>query len=502
MTRHLCISVTFLDPLFHGRVDGGRLAEWPPSPLRLFQALLAGARAGCRDQSWSDVKARAFEWLERRDPPEIVAPKCRAARSYTLYVPNNDGDKVHDRQDRLTSKVARPHRLLKGDTVHYLWSIGDYEWSQAETRAAVDVLCQESRHLLSVGWGIDMAVGNARVLSATHLAEALSAAPERWQAHRGTGSRIPMEGTLVDLDRAYGEFVNTVRSDGTILNPTPVRRFRAVTYRRLGSLPDRPFAAFGLWRVDDLERRRAFRQEDAIVVAAMLRHAACEAAKRDSHQFPGGSDVYVAGHVNSSEQTPPRFSYLPLPTIGHPHADGMIRRVIVAEPHGGDGRHREWVELRLRGCELVGQNGGHPVAVLHRTPTDDKVVPQYVGPAKVWASVTPVILPGYDDFKAIADCRDTHPIKAERLLLKCLQQAGIPPESVADLTMRKAPFWAGSLHPRQYRRPEYLANPHAKPGWHVHLVFREPVPGPLAIGAGRHCGLGLFAGLDTGTPRS
>ncbi len=40
MIRYLCISATFLDGRFHGRRDGGE-SEWPPSPLRLFQALVA-----------------------------------------------------------------------------------------------------------------------------------------------------------------------------------------------------------------------------------------------------------------------------------------------------------------------------------------------------------------------------------------------------------------------------------------------------------------------------
>ena len=45
--RYALISVTFLDPVFHGRADGEE-PEWPPSPLRLFQALLAGAAAASR----------------------------------------------------------------------------------------------------------------------------------------------------------------------------------------------------------------------------------------------------------------------------------------------------------------------------------------------------------------------------------------------------------------------------------------------------------------------
>ncbi|MER3462825.1 MAG: type I-U CRISPR-associated protein Cas5/Cas6, partial [Armatimonadota bacterium] len=45
MTRHLCISVTPLDDLFHGKGDDDE-PEWPPSPMRLFQALVAGSRTG------------------------------------------------------------------------------------------------------------------------------------------------------------------------------------------------------------------------------------------------------------------------------------------------------------------------------------------------------------------------------------------------------------------------------------------------------------------------
>jgi CRISPR-associated protein Csb2 len=37
--QYFCISVHFLDGLFHGQTGQDR-GEWPPSPLRLFQSLL------------------------------------------------------------------------------------------------------------------------------------------------------------------------------------------------------------------------------------------------------------------------------------------------------------------------------------------------------------------------------------------------------------------------------------------------------------------------------
>ena len=115
MPSHLCLSVTFLDSLFHGKGDGDK-PEWPPSPMRIFQALLAGSLTGCRIKEWTTKKADSFRWLEQSRPPIIIAPIARIESPYTLFVPNNDSDKRFDRQERLTSKILRPHRLLGGDT--------------------------------------------------------------------------------------------------------------------------------------------------------------------------------------------------------------------------------------------------------------------------------------------------------------------------------------------------------------------------------------------------
>jgi CRISPR-associated protein Csb2 len=190
----------------------------------------------------------------------------------------------------------------------------------------------------------------------------------------------------------------------------------------------------------------------------------------------------VAGHIGKLDRTPPRFSYVPLPTIGHEHADGMIRRLLIAEPLGGDGIHARWAQSRLRNATLRDQDGNDRGILLDfwRAASAD-MIRRYVDEARTWCTVTPVILPGFDDGKRA---------KAETLFLAAVRQAELPIGSVAELTLRKAPFWLGSQHPRQYAVPDYLKH---LPGWHVQLLFREPVPGPLAIGAGRHAGLGTFA---------
>jgi len=244
-------------------------------------------------------------------------------------------------------------------------------------------------------------------------------------------------------------------------------------------LPARPYAVF------ELAEGVAFRQEDAAKVAAMLRSLASRCAREDTHEFPGGSETYVAGHTGKQGPTPPRFSYMPLPTIGHEHADGMIRRLLVAEPFGGDGLHARWAQSRLRNARLQDRDGNDRGVLLDLWRAGSgRIIRRYVDEARTWCTVTPVILPGFDDGKRP---------KAENLLLAAARQADLPVDAVAELTMRKAPFWPGSQHSRRYFMPPYLKD---LPGWHVRLTFHEPVPGPLAIGAGRHAGLGILAARE------
>jgi CRISPR-associated protein Csb2 len=477
MLRYIWISVTFLDPLFHGKRDSDE-AEWPPSPMRLFQALLAGARAGCRRLEWSESKAQAFRWLAGKQPPLMVAPEACLARSYSLYVPNNDSDEKPERTERLTTKTARPHHLLGGDTVNYLWLIDDTDWLAAEQNT--DIICSEARHILALGWGIDQVVGNGRVVTERELSALFGRRWHPWKTHRpGSISwRVPCAGSLEDLDRVYQSFLRRVRGKQYFpeLRPTC---FETATYMRTEMLPQRSYACF------ELQEGIAFRQQDTVKVASMLRSLTCAAAKADSHEFPGGSELYVAGHLGKSKLHVPRFSYLPLPSIGHEHADGMIRRLLIAEPFGGNGSHADWAQKRL--CNLVVRDKEQNERGVLLDPwrkSSRSMVRRYVDESRTWSTVTPLILPGFDDGKQA---------KAERLMMSAAQQAGIPVSAIAELTLRKAPFWPGSQHPRQYMVPNYM---NGLPGWHALIVFREPIPGPLAMGAGRHAGLGLFAAMD------
>ena len=119
------LSIRLLDGAFHGRGGGGE-PEWPPSPLRAFQALVNAAARRWRADQFEDYARPALEWLEGLGPPVVVAPPGRAAaRPYRLYVPNNAGDLMvakwargdarADMSEHRTEKDVRPTRFAGPD---------------------------------------------------------------------------------------------------------------------------------------------------------------------------------------------------------------------------------------------------------------------------------------------------------------------------------------------------------------------------------------------------
>ena len=493
MTNFLCISVTHLDALFHGKGDNG-IPEWPPSPLRLFQAILRGAQTGCHIAEWTDEKAAAFKWLERCEAPLIVCPQVSRATGYTLFVPNNDSDREYDRQHRLTSKAVRPYRLpeeLENRTLDYLWRLDHEKDSSAINHA--ELLCGEVRHLLALGWGIDQAVASGRILTSSQACvlqeDRVSWRPMDVRQQAGNSHRIPSKRTLRDLERVYGSFLNSVsgRQYTPPLRPSVFRRVRYFSPDHIAGLPH---AIFEL-RNDD-GGLFAYPQRKLIHIAGMVRHLAKEAMQ---HYPPIGVpddwvERYVAGHARKHDKEHRQFSYVPLPSIGHRYTDPSIRRVMIVAPVG-DGDWLEYLAGRISGSQLkpegneFGEQGPPTLNRVHR----DKVARQYTASANRWASVTPVILPGHTDRKSG---------KTIKLIERSLREAGIEQPCTFEWSpvSRFATSLAAHKTDREgkpiYFKPTYLQSLSAL---HLTLTFDDDfkVPGPLAIGAGRHCGFGLLA---------
>ncbi|MBM4093017.1 MAG: type I-U CRISPR-associated protein Cas5/Cas6, partial [Planctomycetes bacterium] len=513
--------VAFLDPVpgFHGRRDRNE-PEWPPSPLRVFQSLVAAAASRWRGTHFADGARPALQWFERIQsvsPPLIVAPHYHVGTAVRVAVPNNDMDspasywakgqepkKPHRPIDLRPLKTVRPVRLMNDEdrlaTVYYLTPLKD------GLCPYFDVLATAARSVTHLGWGVDMVAASASIVSHEDAAKFPG---ERWESieHASTDVyRIPVKGTLDALSRRQIAFLNRVAPDG--FNPVPpFSTFRVVGYRRATEPSQRQYAAFTLLKPDASGMKSFEPLRRTRDVAGMMRHALA-AAGHDLGWTDEQINVFIHGktpdgqHPASGQASPDRFQYLPLPTVNHAlgRIESIRRVLIAAPPHCGG--QVAWARRALAGAELVNQAGA--AALLTILPKSDWVLRQYTETSTTWSTVTPVILPGYDDpdhlRRKLKGCRDAETQKrylarldarVEQLLRKAFRQAGYSAELTehAETEWRAVGFRPGVELASRYLPPDNLD--HA-PRIHVQVRFPVPIPGPLAIGSGRFRGFGLF----------
>ncbi len=533
MASYFRLSVRFLDQRFHGCGHAGE-PEWPPSPLRAFQALVAAAARQHRGELTNEI-ALALQWLEtesEQHPPVILAPEIKEGCGYWLSVPHNAMDVVARAWSRGNESGTgdaneRTHRTMKrvraaylnGEAVHYVWSLRNPITD--EIRNHVHVLSTAAGGIAAVGWGLDLAFGHASLLSAP---EVETLAGERWlpfQVTSDTGWRVPLVGTLRQLSHRHQQFEGRFRPEG-LDAPAPLSAFRKIEYRRATEPPMGTFAAFSVLRLDSSGFRAFDPARRGLTVAGMVRGTVKRAAEQGAWPAPK-INAFVLGHADSNGNGKhvavgaARFAYLPLPTVESRgprkvRLAGSIRRVMLACFTNGCEEELAWAGRMLSGQELIDERSKAPVALLSAIPANEKMVRYYTQPAKTWATVTPVVLPGYDDpehlrrrmnsgdlssgqkeriLKRLAD-------RIEGLLRKAILQAGLPEELAdnAELEWRTAGFWPGTDLADRYGVPDHLKR---FPRFHVKVRWRnsnkEPieVPGPICFGGGRFYGIGLLA---------
>jgi CRISPR-associated protein Csb2 len=148
------------------------------------------------------------------------------------------------------------------------------------------------------------------------------------------------------------------------------------------------------------------------------------------------------------------------------------------------------------------------------------MVHRYTERATTWATVTPVILPGYDDPRKLrkrlfpTSEPEGQPLdqfgkkellarldrRIDLLLRKAVRQAGYSEELAqnAEIEWRGVGFLPGTELATRYAFPEKLRRFRRL---HVRIAWRDAggnpiaLPGPICLGGGRFYGLGLFAGV-------
>lgn len=548
MKQFLCIQVRFLRGSCHGRGDGSA-PEWPPSPLRLFQALVAAApsRWGKPDHPAVD----SLRWLERLSAPRILAPPARRTAPFRLYVPNNTADLAVPRwkkeiqsnlrdvkkyQGMRTEKDVCGHQIEReSDPVSFVWTV---EKLDGDPRLHISRLKDAAASLMHLGWGIDMAAADARLLSAEEVEKLPGESYQPVDEETGFQLRVPIRGTFDALKNRHRKFLKRIKIEGKertfqpvpdlttfckryYLSPNKSRKLRVVAF------------AFRPREQNTSARFQAFDPvEQGTAVAAMVRHLV---SQPEFHQQLGWEPKDLAmlhGHGETENDdrshqpvSGPRLAILPLPTIeprgqGQSRVLGSIRRVLLTVMRGDEKAPAKLDEVqRILAGQVLRPNPNDrrtPSAVLSPIH-EDKVIQQYLRPASSWATVTPVVLPGFDDPGGLRrrlrppqvenlSAKEKKEIlcklekRTEDLLRKAIRHAGYATEMAenAKLCWRGTGFWPGMALAGKSFVPQYL-RPFRR--LHVRIDWRDSkgkpikVNGPVCLGGGRFLGMGLFARL-------
>ena len=508
MNRALLLAVRFHEGRYHGHADRFRGVDgWPPSPGRLFQALVAAAARGSR---LLDDDRRALCWLEQRDPPRIAAPPVLRGQSVKLFVPNNDLDAVGGDPERVseirTDKHWRPCFFDPDQPVVYVW---DFDSGETEAERVRIIAAR----LYQLGRGVDMAWAVADILPRDEADVVLAAHGGVLYAPCGSGVggevACPHSGTLEGLvkrhERGRGRLAWHL-SDGVpreLFTQPPKASFCGVDY---GTPPRRLHF--------ELRDESGFTPRPLRLAAPLITGLRDAAAAKLRASLPAQAALFeklIVGRGADRRDLDLRIRMTPLPSIGAAHTDLSIRRVMIDIPAQCPIRVDDlgWAFAGIAPCNP--ETGEAWPGRLVSTE-DSRTADWFSQDGRIFRSVTAVALPaavrrrlGADEDSATKEAGERlgEEAKAAGAVFQALRHAGVRARPT-DIRVQREPFQRRGAMAERFADGSRFSK-HAL--WHVELRFPYAVPGPLIIGDGRFCGLGVMAPDDsaaratTGRPR-
>ncbi len=499
MTSALLISVRFHEGRYHGAGD------WPPSPARLFQALVAAAALPGLD----DNRRNALRWLEALNAPTIAAPaSIKGQPGFKIFMPNNDldaksGDIRRAAEIRSATKRIRPRLFDATVPLLYLWRF-DGDKSQAMC------ICDITGGLYQLGRGVDMAWAVGELVDEATAEKQLTDYPgavyRPSQGGKGLALGCPDIGSLASLEtrhKANAQRFTRINGKTQFANaPTP--RFRAVTYNstaarvlfdlRRTTAPGAPIAPWPL--------------NSAVALVQTLRDGACARLERHFNGSGMVEKVLIGRNATEADKAL-RIRIIPLPSIGHVHADRGIRRVLVEVPSDCPIRADD-IAWGFAGLEVtppvIDEGTGEILSSgVDLVKADDDSMLAHYGvaeehAARLWRGVTPLALPEdakrrrIDPAKVCEEAkggkeRTDEQQRACHAVIQALRHAGLR-EKVVGIRVQREPFDAKGERAETFATGTRFSKHQL---WHVEIEFAEAVKGPLLLGNGRYVGLGLMA---------
>jgi len=497
----LLISIRFHDGCYHGS------GEWPPSPARLFQALIAGTARG---EGLSEDAALAFKWLESLEAPTIAAPSAFAGQGFKTFVPNNDLDAVGGDPARIgeirTGKIIRPRTFDAAVPLLYTWTFEPSTDAERHARA----ICKIAENLYQLGRGVDMAWATGEIADEREAESRLCGNEGMlWQPNEsGNGAMLscPRPGSLASLTERFkamrGRFkgVGSGKKASLLFAQAPKPDFRQVPYN---SPP--VFLLFEIRSADGfapqlLERAVALTEKVRDLAVKRLKASAW---RRDDSKRETLADKIFIGRDSREADKARRIRITPLPSIGHAQTERSIRRVLITVPPDcpivtGD------IAWAFSGLVLADPETGEvPDDAAELVAAGDDTMLAHYGienSARLWRTVTPAALPERAARRRIDPSRMREEAKggterarenaaAASAVQQALRHAGIDAPAQA-IRVQREPFEGKGARAEAFETKPRFAKERL---WHVEVAFAEPVTGPLLIGDGHYLGLGLIA---------
>lgn len=531
-----------------------RRHEWPPHPARIFSALVA---THFEDPTTHPSERAALEWLEGQAPPEIHCGDADPRDPYDVFVPVNDTSIVDDlsgdvadveaarqavadeadpkeaakarRQlDKLEAKLktktakaiapivgAIPDAILaqgaallpdrRGKQPRSFPSVTPWPprmtlvWRgaepQPEQRATLDALA-------------------ARVVRIGHSSSLVAVRVLPDQEVTTTASRVPdPDGTEMlrgvesgQLARLCDDFVG---HQGMVSGRTLPAAVHAYTSPR----PARPSAPSGVFGDDWIVFAVASGDDDHLALPGIRAVDVARAFRKGLQSYAAQPPAeIISGHQPAGAPADrPHLAIVPLPFVGHRHADGGLRGVALVFPRavGLDDRRavlravHAWERsdrARLRGDRALlplFDRGGLELWLVRETrPELGSLRPTaWNGPARKWATVTPIALDRHPGDLRARDPKDQAAAieAAARSIEQACERQGLPLPRVS--VVPAAPVM-GAYKAQEFPAYPPIAGRTRRALTHAILEFERDVSGPLLLGAGRYHGLGLLRPVD------
>lgn len=444
--------------------DSPDRGDWPPSPARLFAALVAadGTRGRMRVTTGEELAI-----LEVASPPRILAnPRSEIELSQLVgrYVvaDGTASNTVQNYPARVATLIRPGTRIAPRDPVI------TYVWDDLE---ATDVVVEGLRRRAARIGYLGCADSPVQVTVATSLP--FSAPDTEWRPDDDGDAIVPVpfDGLTTVLDHMYDDFSHGL----------PVKRsWYPIQHQRYRS-PDAPLRPLEpAWPVvhilpfaTRIPARRAVQVSEATKSALLSTYA-------DKFKVPADEMPWaLTGHPPTGLGGYQLVQYAPLPDVGHVNATGMIHGVAIMIPSTLEAVLILRILETLNELTVLRLHGGYTARIAATVGSSRAVsLETWRGPSRTWATVYP--------FRHERYARGSRRL---REIAQAFRNAGYPGPDIAVAVAESAVTGA----PRLTRSEIVRTGRHDQmPSTHLLVYFNAPVAGPVVAGRGRQYGMGLM----------